>query len=354
MKKRIALVLACLMALSMAACGGKQAAPAPAAPAATEAAKEEAPAPAADAQKLIYVHGASDTSILQVTAQKFKELVEEKTEGRYTIEIHGGFELGNMTESIEMIKTGDVAASGVCLSSSYSPDLAFLDLPNIVPSIEQAYELYSNEEVRAMMGDVLRAENIELLAVGPVYFRETSSNKEIHTLADFEGLQIRTQEISLQMDFWKSLGATPTPIAWAEVYTALQQGMVDAEENPYDSIWGSNLFEVQKYLINSHHIIYTAPILLNEDFFAGLSADDQEIFKACAKDAEAYAFQYARDYESDLRSKLEEKGMTVIDLEPEVLVQMKEKAAGVYDTVRGQIGDEKMDVIEKAIAEVTK
>lgn len=325
MKKLLVLILSLAMALSIASVA------------------------LADGQKLIYIHGASDTSILQVTAAKFKELVEEKTEGKYTVEIHGGFELGNMTESIEMIKMGDVAASGVCLSSSYSQNLAFLDLPNIAPSIEKAYELYSNEEVRAMMEEVLREEGIQLLAVGPVYFRETSSNKELHTAADFEGLNIRTQEISLQMDYWKSLGATPTPIAWAETYIALQQGMVDAEENPYDSIWGGNLYEVQKYLVNTHHIVYTAPILLNAEFFDGLSEEDQVIFRECAKEAEAYAFAYAREYESTLRAKLEEKGMVVIDLEESVLAELKEKAAGVYDAVRAKIGDARMDVITAAM-----
>ena len=133
MKKLITMALTVGMALSMAACGGNSgSAGTTAAAAGSGESKAEV---SADAKKLLYVHGASDTSILQTTAEYFKSLIEERTDGRYTVEIHPNFELGSLTESVQMIKSGDVQLSGVCLGSYYSDALAIVDLPNAVPTI---------------------------------------------------------------------------------------------------------------------------------------------------------------------------------------------------------------------------
>ena len=95
-------------------------------------------------------------------------------------------------------------------------------------------------------------------------------------------------------EYWKALGANPSPLAWAETYISLQQGLVDAQENPLDSIVGGKLYEVQKYVINTNHIVYTSPILVNEDFFNSLSAEDQEIFRQAGKETDILAVYIKR------------------------------------------------------------
>lgn len=360
MKKTLVWLLSALLLASASACGGGSGTTTTAAQAGTqaqsgaEATKGSAAAPSGESKKLLYVHGASDTSILQETAVHFKELLEEKTGGRYTVEIHPNFELGSLTESVEMIKAGEVQLSGVCLGSYYSPKLAFIDLPNAVPSIEAAYKLYTETEFRPQINDIMREQGIELLSFGAVYFREMSSNVPVHGVEDIAGINIRTLENSLHTAYWSALGANPSPLPWSETYIALQQGLVDAEENPLDSIVGSKLYEVQKYIINTNHIVYTAPVMVNGAFFDSLSEEDQAIFEECGKLTEQYAYEYARDYESTLKTQLEEQGMEFIDLSDDVLNQMKEKASSVYDTVRGQIGDETMDAFLAAIEAVTK
>ena len=175
MKKLITMALTVGMALSMAACGGNSgSAGTTAAAAGSGESKAEV---SADAKKLLYVHGASDTSILQTTAEYFKSLIEERTDGRYTVEIHPNFELGSLTESVQMIKSGDVQLSGVCLGSYYSDALAIVDLPNAVPTIEDAYKLYAESEFRTYIEDALRKENIEMLDFGAVYFRECGDSQ---------------------------------------------------------------------------------------------------------------------------------------------------------------------------------
>jgi tripartite ATP-independent transporter DctP family solute receptor len=304
--------------------------------------------------KLLYIHGSSDTSILQQTALHFKELIENSTSGRYTIEIHPSFELGTLTESVEMIKAGEVALSGVCLGSYYTPELAFTDLPNAVPSIDAAYKLYAESDFRETVNEIMRNNGIELLSFGAAYFREMSSNVPVYNLEDIEGINIRTMANPLHMAYWKALGANPSPLAWAEVYIGLQQGLVDAEENPYDSINAAKLYEVQDYVINTHHIVYTSPIMVNKEFFDSLSSEDQEIFIQCGKDTEKFTYNAAKESVDALRQTLEDHGMTIIDLPVETLNAMREKASSVYDTVRDTIGDEIMDTFMSALDEAQK
>lgn len=368
-KKLLALSLTACLIFALAGCGSSGGSSSAAAggndttAAQSEAAKDTTAAaadttaaaqePAADAQKLLYIHGAADSSILQTAAEYFKGLIEERTNGRYTIEIHPNFELGSLTESVQMIKSGDVQLSGVVLGSYYSDDLAIVDLPNAVPTIEDAYKLYTETDFRAYIEDAMRAENIELLDFGVSYFREMTSNKEVHSADDIKGINIRTLENNLHTEYWSALGANPSPLAWADTYIGLQQGLVDAEENPLDSIYGGKLYEVQKYVINTNHIVYTAPIMMNEDFFQSLSPEDQEIFRACGKETEEYVYNYSRDYEATLAQQLKDEGMEFIDLDESVLAELKSRASSVYDTVREQVGDETMDKFLAAIDSVT-
>lgn len=340
MKKVLSMLLSATLILGISACSNPSSTPQTSDP--------------TSSHKLLYVHGASDTSILQETALHFKELLEEKSGSRYTVEIHPNFELGSLTESVEMIKAGEVHLSGVCLGSYYAPGLAFVDLPNAVPSIEAAYKLYTETEFRDRINGIMRDEGIELLSFGAVYFREMSSNKPVYSAEDIKGINIRTLENPLHTAYWSALGANPTPLAWAETYLSLQQGLVDAQENPLDSIVGSKLYEVQDYIINTNHIVYTAPIMVNAAFFDSLSPEDQEIFRECGALTEQYAYEYAREYESTLRKQLENEGMEFIDLSEEELNKLKETAAPVYDTVRSQIGDETMEAFLTAIDSVTK
>ena len=192
-----------------------------------------------------------------------------------------------------------------------------------------------------------------MLDFGAVYFREMTSNVEIHSADDIKGINIRTLENPYHTEYWKALGANPSPLAWAETYISLQQGLVDAQENPLDSIVGGKLYEVQKYVINTNHIVYTSPILVNEDFFNSLSAEDQEIFRQAGKETEEYVYSYAREQESKLAQQLKDNGMEFIDLDEATLSELKNRASSVYDSVRKQVGDDIMDQFLAAVDQVT-
>lgn len=351
MKKALALILSTALAFSLTACGGDSGSSG--ATGETQGAETSGDT-SSESQRLLYIHGASDDSILQVTAEHFKELLEERTDGRYTVEIHPNFELGSLTESVEMIKAGEVQLSGVTLGSYYAPELAFVDLPNAVPTIEAAYKLYTETDFRTQVDDIMRNQGIELLSFGAVYFREMSSNKPVYSVDDVAGINIRTLENPLHTAYWSALGANPSPLAWSETYLSLQQGLVDAQENPLDSIVSSKLYEVQDYIINTNHIVYTAPVMVSSAFFNTLSEEDQAIFRECGAETEQYVYEYAREYESQLQEELESQGMEFIDLSEEELARFREKAAPVYETVREQIGDETMDAFLAAIDSVTQ
>lgn len=128
---------------------------------------------------------------------------------------------------------------------------------------------------------------------------------------------------------------------------------MDAQENPLDSIVGGKLYEVQKYVVNTNHIVYTSPILVNEDFFNSLSAEDQEIFRQAGKETEEYVYSYAREQESKLAQQLKDNGMEFIDLDEATLSELKNRASSVYDSVRKQVGDDIMDQFLAAVDQVT-
>ena len=148
-------------------------------------------------------------------------------------------------------------------------------------------------------------------------YRLTTSNTELATLADFDGLQIRTMENPNHMAFWSAIGAEPTPMAWNEVYFALQSGNLAAQENAADTCVGSNLNEVQKYLSLTNHILYANMMIMNQASYDSLDPLYQEALnQAVAESLTEMSAQLAQ-IDADNKALLEERGMTITEYAPE-------------------------------------
>ena len=143
-------------------------------------------------------------------------------------------------------------------------------------------------------------------------YRLTSANTDLETLADFKGLQIRTMENSNHMAFWTAIGAEPTPLAWGEVYFALQSGTIDAEENASDTIKGANLNEVQKYLACTNHILYCNQVCINNDKFQSLDPAYQQALQQAVNAAMDELRPQLKDIDETNKADLEKAGMTII------------------------------------------
>ncbi len=220
-------------------------------------------------------------------AEVFKSMVESGTNGSITVEIYSNGVLGNERESMEQVQNGvthSYIASGGGMATFY-PMFSIVNIPFSITNYSVAYEVYDGEFGQQMAADIEEKTEFKVLGFGESggFFQLTNSERPIRTPADMEGLKFRTMTIPIHMEFMRSLGASPTPIAWAELYTALQTGVVDGQHNPIPIIKIGKLEEVQQYLTLTNHMYTPYVWVLNSDFYSSLSSEEQVIVDEAAR-----------------------------------------------------------------------
>jgi tripartite ATP-independent transporter DctP family solute receptor len=215
----------------------------------------------------------------------FANLVNTRSGGQINVKVYGGGALGAEREYVEGIKAGTVEAgiaSGVV--SNFFPSAMVTDIPFLFPSGEVAWSVMDGpfgDKLRAMF---LQQTGMRCLSFAEVGFRHfTNNTRPIKSPADMKGLKIRVQETPLYVNMLKALGASPTPIAWTETYTALQTKVVDGQENPIPTILMAKFPEVQKYITLDGHVYGVDWFIINEKFFKSLPAELQYIVLDCSQ-----------------------------------------------------------------------
>lgn len=246
-----------------------------------------APAPAAEkiVIKLAHVDPADIyTSKKGAASRAFKEIVEAESRGAIQVDLFPAGQLGGERELIEATKLGTIQMSMVsgAIAGYYKPAMV-LDLPYLFPSAAVAWNVLDGEFGRELANEILKTVGTRVLAYAETGFRNfTNSKHVIKSPADMKGMKLRVMETPLYMTLIRSLGANPTPIAWPETYSALQQKVVDGHENPVSVILSFKLYEVQKYLTLDGHTYGSDFIIINEKFYQGLSKEDQNLLKRAA------------------------------------------------------------------------
>lgn len=209
----------------------------------------------------------------------FKNIVEAETSGAIKVELYPAGQLGGEREIAEACKLGTiqmVSVSGV-MASYFKPAMV-ADLPYLFSSAPVAWKVFDGEFGDELAAGILKATGLRNLAYGEIGFRNfTNSVRPIKSPADMKGLKFRVMETPLYVTLVKSLGGLPTPIAWPEVYTALQQKVVDGQENPVAVIKWAKFSEVQKYLTLDGHTYGLDFLVINDKFFQSLSPEHQKI-----------------------------------------------------------------------------
>lgn len=223
-------------------------------------------------------------------AEKFKEIVEKETDGHVTVEIYTDSTLGAERDLIEGMQMGSVEMAFVSTSplSSYTDSFLAFDLPYLLTSKEQARAVVDSEIGQDML-DTLRGNGL----VGLCYFENgfrhfTNDDHVIDGPEDLKGMKIRVMENQVMMATITACGGDPTPMAFNELYTALQQKTIDGEENPISQIYDKKMYEVQHYISISNHFYGAAPVLMSATFYDSLPAEYQEIIKKAAIEARDY------------------------------------------------------------------
>ncbi|SNS10330.1 tripartite ATP-independent transporter solute receptor, DctP family [Anaerovirgula multivorans] len=290
----------------------------------------------------------AETSPWTKGAQKFAELVSERTDGKVTINVFPNEQLsnGNQPGGIEQLQNGvtDLSYHSTIIYSVLDPKYSVISMPWILPNNDEVDAALNGAPGEAIK-QLTREKGIEPLAFGENGFRQvTNSKKAISSPQDMGGMKIRIPAMQMYTDLYKALGADPTVMNFAEVFTALQQGAIDGQENPLAIIVSSNLYEVQDY-ISLWNYSYDALILgMNKAKFDSLSPALQEVILEAAKEASAYQVQLNREEEAKNLQLLKDKGMTVTEFTDAEIEVFREKVAPVYEKYEDIIGKDLMDM----------
>jgi tripartite ATP-independent transporter DctP family solute receptor len=273
---------------------------------------------------------------------KFKKDIEEKTGGRVKVELYPNAQLGSDRQAIEGVSIGTLEMAVVGGSSLLTLDdrMTIMDLPFIFKTREAAHKAY-DEFLTEEFNKYLELHDILILFSGELGYRHiTNSRGAIKTPADLKGLKLRTMENPLHVETFRLLGANPTPVAFSELYTALQQGTVDAQENPLGVIVTSKLFEVQKYASLTGHIYTTAPFIISKSYWENLPDDIRKIISEVAEETKPYQRDVIEKQNLECIEELEKAGLAVNGLSPADKQAFIDLCKPVYDDYVKKYQDE--------------
>ena len=232
-----------------------------------------------------------EDTVTQLFSEKFAEEVDRLSDGKMKIQVYPNSTLGGDRESLESCKDGDIpfVVQNTAPQVTFMKDVAVFDIPCVFDSIEEVRNKVDDAKFYGLMEDVYKDAGYKLLGYADQGFRVMSTNKNITSLSDFKGQKIRTMENPYHMAFWKSLKANPTPMTFSEVYIGLQQGTIDAQENPYEVIVSSRLYEQQDYVVETNHLPHLISLIVSDEFFEGLSKKEQNVITEASEIAKKYA-----------------------------------------------------------------
>ncbi len=362
MKKLTALVLAAAMTLSLAACGSSPApnpgsSPSASAPSAS-APSASAPAPGADGApvltttdpiSIVWSHNNPESSAAGQAALKFKEEIEARSNGVISVKVYANGELGTVPENDQALREGTIQIVCGVSGGLVDPSLSYFDLPCLVSTSEAFETLFGRgTELRAETERRYADMGMQVLSLVAGGFSIISSNKEVRSYEDLAGLNIRTSENNIFMEEFRDWGCNPTPLAFGDLYVALQQGLVEAQNNTLDTTVSSLLYEQQKYIINTNHAVSPLGIYMNKAFYDGLPEDARALIDwVCENVIDDYTRQLSADAAEAALKTVRDAGLEVIDFTDEDRARMRENAQPVYDMVAGLVGQELIDRISE-------
>ncbi|MDH2431491.1 TRAP transporter substrate-binding protein [Pokkaliibacter sp. MBI-7] len=265
-------------------------------------------------------------------AQKFAELLSEKSGGKMTVKLFPGGVLGGDLQTVSALQGGtlDMTVLNSGILSAQVKDFAMLDFPFLFDSNEQAFAVIDGK-VGQELAKRLEDKGLHTLGYWDLGFRNmTNSKHPITKVEDVEGLKLRVIQSPIYIETFKALGANPVPMPFPEVYTALEQKVVDGQENPFTTIAGNKFNEVQKYLSVTRHIYNPQSFLISAKSWSKLNPDEQKLVSEVAKEAEAYERDVSVKAQDVARENLA-KSMEINDITPAEMARFRDKVKPVIE-----------------------
>lgn len=277
---------------------------------------------------------------------KFKEIAEERSGGRLQITIYHGGQLGDERETIEGAQLGTIHIA--CVSNGvmvpFSKNFMLLDIPFLFKDYEQARSVIDGAG-EALLFEGLESIGLKGLAVWEQGYRNISTSKKaIRKLEDMDGLKIRTMEAPLHVSAFRGMGSNPTPMAFSQLYTSLQQGVVDGQENPLYVLTQEKFYEVQSYVSLTRHIYDPMPVIASKKWLDSLPADLKKIVIDGIREVTAYERESAERLVNEAAKELPGLGVEIIKLSPEERARFRDAAQpAVLREIRAALGEKAVE-----------
>lgn len=352
-KLMVWMLLFSMVMFSLTGCGGGTAAEKET-PAETPAASAEEPdfeaLKAGEELVLSVGYASAEGTASDLILRENVEILDQASNGKITFDIYPAAQLGGDREMAESVQLGDqdILLSAPSPLISFIPELALLDLP-------MAFAGYSYEQIdKVTSGEVgdfydkisaaYEKAGFKLLKLYSArQYRVMSTNKVINNMEDFNGIRIRTMENKYHMNFWNSLGASATPLNFAELYLALQQGVVDAQENPVAVLVLNGLYEQQKYVIDTNHVLFFHNYIMNLDTWNSLTPAQQAMIQEMIDDTALQTAEIGEEDDANFRQKAADAGVEFITPDETLLSAMKEKAQDTAEMIATDVGQGLVD-----------
>ena len=252
---------------------------------------------------------------------KFGELLKEKTGDAHSVKLFLNGQLGSEQDTVNDLALGALDFSILASNNlaPFSPTMGILSLPYIFENLEQADKIVTNEIGAELVANTIRDTGVRVLAWTYSGFRVLSNSKRpIKKLADLDGLVVRVPKNEIMIATYNSWGNSPTPMAWSETFTALQQGVVDGQDTPYTTIYAMKFGEVQKYISDLHYLFLLEPLVVSESLFQAQDKATQDAMLAAGIEASKYSLQWLIDKEKTIKAELvSDCGMQIHTIEDE-------------------------------------
>jgi tripartite ATP-independent transporter DctP family solute receptor len=273
-----------------------------------------APLPAAAQDKVAIRVGSpfKPGHILVDAAEKFKELAEQRSGGRISVQIDAGTKSEEEVSALNSTGELEMQSNGHRSLEVFASPYFFFNAPYVMKDFDHFMRAWDGKLGQAARDMAEQKGNVKFLGIVYRGLRQTTAKKPIYTPADVYGLKLRLPNVATWMAAWKALDATPIPVPLPELYNALKEGRAEASEGDLPQIASFKLNEVQTYLIITNHLVQTGGILINKPFFDRLPKADQDLIVQAAKEATAWANAKMRTGENALLVDLQRKGMQVV------------------------------------------
>lgn len=294
---------------------------------------------------LKFGHVGAPGSLFEASAEEFARCANDRLAGKAEVQTFGSSQLGKDKELLQKLKLGQVDFSlPSSVMSSVADEFGVFEMPYIIGDRDHMKRV-EGAILESKLQPAVKAKGYRILAIWENGFRHITNNtRPIDKPEDLKGIKLRTPKGAWRVKMFQLYGANPTPMSFSEVFTALQTGVIDGQENPYAQIWSAKFQEVQKYLSITGHVYTPGYLLVSDKHFAKLPQDVQDGLSACGKETQAYVYDTAANLEVELLNNLKEGGIQVNEADKAAFIEASQP---IYEEFSSSVegGQELVDTV---------